>query len=169
MTPTTDFLSTRPPLPKPIAPPPLDVRMRKWMDEHTGIIETPENSNRHPIIDEWNRMAGVPVGSFWCGSAAGACLKAFDIEPPKSYAWSPTWDKWGKPAPDVVPTGAAFTIHSKKLGRTHHVGLIYLDLGVSIESWEGNASNGASNNGDRTRKRMRMKSSLKNVRVCGEC
>lgn len=31
-----------------------------------GVYETPPNSNRGPLIDRWNRDAGVPVGTPWC-------------------------------------------------------------------------------------------------------
>lgn len=33
-----------------------------------GVTEHPPGSNRGPIIDGWNRDAGVPVGSYWCCS-----------------------------------------------------------------------------------------------------
>jgi hypothetical protein len=35
-----------------------------------GVRESPLGSNRGPEIDEWNRRAGVQVGSFWCMSFA---------------------------------------------------------------------------------------------------
>lgn len=33
-----------------------------------GTHEHPPDSNRGPMIDKWNRDAGVPVGSRWCMS-----------------------------------------------------------------------------------------------------
>lgn len=38
---------------------------------HVGAHEQPLGSNRGPQVDEWNRRAGVPLGSSWC--AAFAC------------------------------------------------------------------------------------------------
>lgn len=35
---------------------------------YIGTTEQPPGSNRGPLIDEWNRTAGVPAGSYWCCS-----------------------------------------------------------------------------------------------------
>jgi hypothetical protein len=35
---------------------------------YLGTKEQPPDSNRGPLIDSWNRAAGVPVGSRWCMS-----------------------------------------------------------------------------------------------------
>ena len=40
-----------------------------------GVREHPPGSNRGPIIDEWNRDAGVPVGSYWCCSFVHAMYR----------------------------------------------------------------------------------------------
>jgi hypothetical protein len=53
--------------------------------QHVGISESPPDSNRGPLIDEWNRAVHTPPGpsAFWCGAFANACLHAggFPDEP----------------------------------------------------------------------------------------
>lgn len=46
-----------------------------------GVHEQPPYSNRGPQIDEWNRRAGAPVGSFWCCSFVHSMfgLAGFDL------------------------------------------------------------------------------------------
>jgi len=39
------------------------------------VRERPLGSNRGPEIDEWNRLAGVAVGSFWCMSFVHAMVR----------------------------------------------------------------------------------------------
>lgn len=36
--------------------------------KYLGVKEDPPDSNRGPLIDQWNHAAGVPVGSPWCMS-----------------------------------------------------------------------------------------------------
>lgn len=33
-----------------------------------GVTEDPPGSNRGRLIDQWNTVAGAPLGSFWCAS-----------------------------------------------------------------------------------------------------
>lgn len=40
-----------------------------------GVTEQPPGSNRGVLIDQWNRAAGVPVGSAWCMSFARAMFR----------------------------------------------------------------------------------------------
>jgi tellurite resistance protein len=42
--------------------------------KHVGLRET--SRNRHPLVDKWNRAAGSPIGSEWCGNFMNACLMA---------------------------------------------------------------------------------------------
>jgi tellurite resistance protein len=41
---------------------------------HVGTRES--SRNRGPRIDEWNKAAGSPIGSEWCGTFLNACLMA---------------------------------------------------------------------------------------------
>jgi hypothetical protein len=140
----------------PPPPPTLEERMAAWMYNHTGIVEEPDGSNRGPLIDEWNRLAGVPLGSPWCGSAAGACLIANGHTPPASFAWSPSWTR-GKPAQEPYLTGVSGTLFYPSLKRVGHVYLVVEDLGPSVRSWEGNTNDQGSRTGNRTAINIRPK------------
>lgn len=48
----------------------LEICRRAVLD--VGICELPPGSNRSGRIDEYNRLAGVAVGSYWCASAVRA-------------------------------------------------------------------------------------------------
>ena len=155
--PTQDFISSRKlpaALPKP--KPSFEQLAREWMDKHTGIVETPPNSNRGELIDFWNKQAKVPVGSFWCGSAAGAFVIAMGGNPPKGYAWTPNWAVKSRrlKEPKIGSIGT-FYFASKK--RIAHVGVVYEPLGLSVIMWEGNGNEKGSRNGDRTLKKKRPK------------
>ncbi|HTE19600.1 MAG TPA: peptidoglycan-binding protein [Armatimonadota bacterium] len=39
-----------------------------------GVRESPRGSNRGPEVDEYNRVAGAPPGSFWCMSFVQFCV-----------------------------------------------------------------------------------------------
>jgi hypothetical protein len=43
--------------------------------QHIGVTESPANSNRGPLIDQWERACGV-IAAPWCGCFANACLVA---------------------------------------------------------------------------------------------
>lgn len=46
---------------------------------YVGVREDPPGSNRGHLIDAWNRLAGVPVGSKWCMSFQHAMFLACGI------------------------------------------------------------------------------------------
>jgi len=46
--------------------------------KHVGLREN--SRNRHPLVDQWNRAAGSPIGSEWCGNFMNACLMAAGFE-----------------------------------------------------------------------------------------
>lgn len=58
-------------------------------EKYIGTIEKP--GNRGTQIDEWNKIAGVPLGSPYCGSFAGAMHSLSGFSPPKGYAYTPSW------------------------------------------------------------------------------
>jgi len=161
--PTKNFLEGRE-LPKRLPPRivrelSFEEKARKWMDNHTGIVENPPNSNRGKFIDEWNKMAGVPVGSFWCGSAAGAFVIAMKGTPPKGYAWTPNWAvKSRKQKEPSIGDIATFYFPRKK--RIAHVGVHYESRGLSEIIWEGNGNDTGSRNGDKTVKKQRPKNTI---------
>lgn len=61
-----------------------------------GICEMPPGSNRSPYIDECNRLAGVPVGSYWCASWAGRVFREAGAQVPSGYASCDAWVAWAK-------------------------------------------------------------------------
>ena len=56
---------------------PKSARLRAldYARQYVGTKESPPGSNRGPLIDKWNRAAGVPKGSPWCMSFLRACFK----------------------------------------------------------------------------------------------
>ncbi|MBK6418464.1 MAG: hypothetical protein IPF79_04635 [Ignavibacteria bacterium] len=53
----------------------------RWAQKHVGHTER-GGANRSSLIDEWNRSAGAPVGSSWCGSFATAGMRAVGVISP---------------------------------------------------------------------------------------
>lgn len=50
---------------------------------YVGVRENPPNSNRGPLIDQWNLRAGVPLGTPWCASFV--CAMFGDVGRPIRY------------------------------------------------------------------------------------
>jgi hypothetical protein len=61
-----------------------------------GICEMPPGSNRSGRIDEYNRRAGVALGSYWCASAAGIWHLECGAWTPKGYASCDEWLRQGE-------------------------------------------------------------------------
>jgi hypothetical protein len=60
-----------------------------------GELEEPLGSNRSPMIDLYNKAAGVPVGSFYCASSTAAWWRSAGLAtPPLERAW---WKQYGLP------------------------------------------------------------------------
>lgn len=47
---------------------------------YIGECEEPASSNRGPMVDEWNRRRGAPLGSYWCASFATSMWADCDAE-----------------------------------------------------------------------------------------
>lgn len=81
-----------------------------------GICEEPLGSNRGPEIDEWNRKARVPTGSYWCASWAGAMWWQGGIVPPPGYASVDRLIAWARQTgrfSENVPTLGAMVFYGK--------------------------------------------------------
>jgi hypothetical protein len=92
--------------------------------KHLGVKEQPANSNRGPLIDQWQRMCGIAAAP-WCGCFVNACLVAagFSSQPWLRYCpwiearaksreggWS--WHPISKARPgDLVLYGSAIAEH----------------------------------------------------------
>jgi hypothetical protein len=108
--------------------------------ESIGCCEEPLGSNRGPQVDEWNRAAGVPVGSFWCASWAGAIWRAAGVSLPGFPARVEAWREWAvrngtwrqhPEAGDAVIYGTTF--------RASHIGIV-IRTAPAVLSIEGNTT-----------------------------
>lgn len=45
-----------------------------------GVCESPLGSNRGTEVDEWNRLSGAAVASFWCASFVSSIWRANKLE-----------------------------------------------------------------------------------------
>lgn len=130
-----------------------DAVRRALMD--IGILEVPPGSNRSGVIDEYNRRAKVPEGSYWCASAAGAWWLDVGLLVPDGYASCDAWMTWAKHTDRWRPAGSRPPIGGMVLygvpGDAQHIGMIVRvsDIVLSVEgntTVEG-ANFGASRNG----------------------
>ncbi len=89
----------RQPIPPVILAPwlPLDHPFRLIVENAlgaVGVCEMPPGSNRAPEIDEWNRRAKVPVGSFYCASGTAAWWQDAGFDVPNYPAGCDEWRTW---------------------------------------------------------------------------
>jgi hypothetical protein len=59
---------------------PVRLRALAFVVAHLGVAEDPDGSNRGPLIDKWNELAGVPFGSAWCLSTIHAAYHYCGVE-----------------------------------------------------------------------------------------
>lgn len=102
----------------------------------SAVVEEPLGSNRGTIIDEYNRRAGAPLGSYWCASAVGAWMIDCGFPMPQGYASCDNIMAWGKKTGrwSAVPVLGAMVLYGKP-GDASHIGLIsrVTPLVLSIE------------------------------------
>lgn len=103
-----------------------------------GLLEL--SPNRSPRIDSYNLAAGVPVGSYWCASAAGAWLRECGFPVPQGYASCDNWMAWGKATKrwSASPSLGALVLYGVP-GDARHIGLV-VRLTPAILSVEGNTT-----------------------------
>lgn len=65
------------------------------------VTEDPLGSNRGPLIDKWNRAAGVPVGSAWCMSFARAMFKLAGVTLGGGASVG-NFEQWAKQSGEVI-------------------------------------------------------------------
>jgi hypothetical protein len=130
-----------------------------WTQKWLHVREN-NNDNRSPIIDKWNREAGVPVGSNWCGSYVYAGQQYMGWASPSAPAWSPAWNRANEriAKPD---TGDKFLLHYANLNRIGHVGFVIHVDEHSIVTNEGNTNVAGSRTGIGVFNRRRPKSSVR--------
>lgn len=136
----------------------LRLRALGFAHSYVGTKEHPPDSNRGPLIDKWNKDAGVPVGSFWCMSFVhGMYLLAGKDLP--GHALVQSFDYWATAAGDVVARPLRGDIVCYDWNQDHwddHVGIVDKVLalrwrGKTFVGWirtvEGNTAVGNDSNG----------------------
>ena len=73
---------------------PNGMKIARRAAQDIGVCEDPPGSNRGVRIDEYNNLAGVPVGSFWCASACGAWYRESNVPAPTGFASCDNWLRW---------------------------------------------------------------------------
>jgi len=124
-----------------------------------GVEEVPRGSNRGPEVDEYNRVAGVPLGSPWCASVQHWTGKKINLNLPGAY--SPSWFPQKRRIPiDEVRVGDFGGVYHSKLGRIAHLVLIEKVDGNRVYTLEGNTNLMGSREGYGYFRRVRLKNSL---------
>lgn len=116
-----------------------------------GICEQPMSSNRGGRIDEYNKRAGAPLGSYWCASWATAVWEDCGVRVPKAdrastnalMAWAKKEGLWHS-----TPVIGAMVIYGVN-GHAEHVGIV-IRTDPMLRSLEGNAgvAGGVTRNGE---------------------
>lgn len=120
-----------------------------------------EGPNRGAWIDDFNRVAGVPLGSPWCGAMLTWAFDMFDMPKPRYGASVSSWVSWAK-AHDLIvkdPKRADLCAWLNDNG-TGHIGQIVSAIPGFIQSIEGNTTPGPLGNqrdGGGCYRRRRMK------------
>lgn len=118
-----------------------------------GICEVPVSSNRSGRIDEYNKRAGAPVGSYWCASWATAVWEDCGASLPRSgrascdalMQWAKAKGQWSqKPV-----IGALILYGSRQPLDANHVGIV-IRISPIVRTLEGNAgvAGGVTRNGE---------------------
>jgi hypothetical protein len=124
-----------------------------------GVEENPRGSNRGPEVDEYNRAAGVPLGSPWCASVQHWTGKKINLSLPGAY--SPSWFPQRRRIPiDEVSAGDFGGVYNSKLQRIAHLVLIEKVEGNRVWTLEGNTDPLGSREGYGYFRRVRLKNSL---------
>lgn len=95
-------------------------------DDILRVRESPMGSNQGPIVDEYNREFGSPLGSYWCGNALGHWWKGGGLEIPTVPGDVDEWIKFAKKTGrwSRYPVIGAATIYGHgEDGR--HCGIVY--------------------------------------------
>ena len=116
-----------------------------------GICELPMSSNRGGRIDEYNRRAGAPLGSYWCASWATAVWEDCGAALPKTgRASTDLLMQWAKKEGlwHSTPILGAIVIYGTN-GDAEHCGIVIRTDPVE-RSLEGNAgvAGGVTRNGE---------------------
>jgi len=100
--------------------------------------------NRSKDIDEWNRMAKVPMGSAYCASFISAMHKKVGIIPGPDSAWAPSVVSQNRVSFSQIQRGDCGGIYFPSKGRIGHVFIVDSVDNKYIRPIEGNTSPSAS-------------------------
>lgn len=147
---------------KPVKPDSTENQKLYWWTQRWLDVRETDGNNRSPIIDEWNRAAGVPVGSNWCGSFVYAGQNYMGWRSPSAPAWTPAWNIASERINKTqVDTGDKFLLFYPNLGRIGHIGYV-IDVGeYSVVTSEGNTNVQGSRTGIGVFNRRRPMSSVR--------
>lgn len=109
-----------------------------------GICEIPPGSNRSRVIDDYNRRAGAPAGSYWCAAAVHAWWQDAGAAVPESGpAGCDEWMRWAKKTGrwSATPAPGAAVVYGKPTD-ANHIGVI-VRVDPVLLSVEGNTTVGA--------------------------
>lgn len=132
--------------------------------KYIGTNELP--GNRGSVIDGWNKQAGVPLGSPYCGAFAGAMHKLAGASVPSGYAYTPNWSKdshlvtW-----ETAQPGDVVLFFYPSMGRIAHIGIIREPGATYIKTIEGNTSYDAAAGTSSDREGDGVHAKLRNAKV----
>lgn len=123
--------------------PPLNRAIIEQALAAVGIWED-LGANRGLQVDEYNRRAHVPPGSFWCAAAVGAWWEDAGAETPPGRASCDAWMHWGMQTGrwSKTPTYGAAVLYGIP-GDARHIGLT-VRLRPILCDVEGNTTVGSS-------------------------
>jgi hypothetical protein len=123
---------------------------------YVGQHEQPLGSNRGPFVDECNRIAGVPAGSFWCMAFVYRCvteavteLGLSAIPMPRTASCSALY-RWARDNGRLVSRpepGDIFLCIGGELGHYHTGFVVKLLANERFSTVEGNSNDDGSANG----------------------
>lgn len=142
-------------VPKGVSGQPIVDNAKKYI----GTVEKP--GNRGAQIDAWNKAAGVPLGSPYCGSFAGAMHKASGFLPPSGYAYTPSWFGRNLLSLESSQPGDVLGFYFPDKGRIAHIGIIekygtpYTSLIEANTSYDARAGSASDREGDGVHRKLR--------------
>jgi hypothetical protein len=137
-----------------------------------GVREQPPGSNRGPAVDQYNRAAGCPVGSYWCMAFVWWCHRdaAARLGVPNPLPRTgrcSTLYRWAKREGHMARhprPGDIFLVRGGRTGHCH-TGLVVAVPGERVQTVEGNTDPGGSANGIGVFQRSRPCAALDFVRL----
>ena len=158
---------------------PKSARLRAldYARQYLGTKEDPKRPNRGPMIDKWNKAAGVPLGSPWCMSFMRAMFKLAGVTLGGGASVG-FFEEWAVQHGELVVRrpfkGDVVCYRFDSDSWPDHVGIVEKVLSLSrhgrpflIRAIEGNTALGDDADGGQVQRRTRWAARCKFVRVGG--